>query len=409
MKIHHILVDNIVKALEDIIVDRQFADKVIERNFKSHRKWGSRDRKFFAENVYDVVRWYRTLAYIANTDTDFWRILAVHWLRKGQELPPMEEFIDIDPSILQREARIQSYAVLQSYPDWLYDMALAELGNDWHQCAAAMNNPADVFLRVNALRATPDQVIKALGMDEVLAEKVLTEQNPEMRTGVAGHNELPWALRLLERKNVFSTKAFRDGLFEVQDAASQLVVPMLEVEPGMRVIDACAGGGGKSLHMSSLMKNKGKIIALDIHEWKLKSLKERAKRNGVDIIEARLIDSQKVIKRMHEAADRLLLDVPCSGVGVLRRNPDAKWKLSAEELARLNVIQADILKSYCVMTKVGGKMVYATCSVLPSENEKQVAKFLKENDGWKLEKEIHLRADKQGYDGFYAARLLREK
>lgn len=399
MKIHYILVENIIKALEEIIVDRQYADKVIEKNFKNHRKWGSRDRKFFAENVYDIVRWYRTLAYIANSETDFWRILAVHWLRKGQELPPMEEFADIDPSILQREGRIQSYAVLQSYPDWLYEMGLAELGSEWHQCAEAMNKPADVFLRVNALRATPDQVIKALGTDEVLAEKVKSEKNLE----------LPLALRLLERKNVFSTKAFRDGLFEVQDAASQLVVPMLEVEPGMRVIDACAGGGGKSLHMSSLMKNKGKIIALDIHEWKLKSLKERAKRNGVDIIETRPIDSQKVIKRMHESADRLLLDVPCSGVGVLRRNPDAKWKLSAEEISRLNQTQTEILNSYCEMTKVGGKMVYATCSVLPSENEKQIAKFLKANDGWKLEKEIHLRPDLQGYDGFYAARLLREK
>ncbi|MNS80695.1 Ribosomal RNA small subunit methyltransferase B [compost metagenome] len=187
-----------------------------------------------------------------------------------------------------------------------------------------------------------------------------------------------------------------------------MVVPLLDVQPGHRVIDACAGGGGKSLHMASLMKNKGKILSLDIHEWKLKELKDRAKRNGVDVIETRVIDTNKVIKRLADNADRVLLDVPCSGMGVLRRNPDAKWKLSNEEIDRLMILQQEILSTYSQMTKVGGQLVYATCSLLPSENELQVQKFLHDHSAkWSLVKEIHLRPDRDGFDGFYAALLKR--
>jgi 16S rRNA (cytosine967-C5)-methyltransferase len=162
------------------------------------------------------------------------------------------------------------------------------------------------------------------------------------------------------------------------------------------------------LHIATFLKNKGKILSLDIHEWKLKELKTRAKRNGVDVIETRVIDSSKVIKRLADSADRVLLDVPCSGIGVLRRNPDAKWKLSNEEIGRLEQLQFEILTTYSQMTKKGGKLVYATCSLLPSENEKQVQKFMAENgEHWKLLKELHVRPDTDGYDGFYAALLQR--
>jgi len=220
----------------------------------------------------------------------------------------------------------------------------------------------------------------------------------------------PSTLRLKDRKNIFSTQPFRNGFFEIQDAASQMIVPLLDVQPGLRVVDACAGAGGKSLHMASLMKNKGRIIAMDIHDWKLHELKLRGRRDGVDNIETRLIDSSKVIKRMHEQADRLLLDVPCTGVGVLRRNPDAKWKIDPTELERLVATQYEILSTYAPMTKKGGKMVYATCSLFPSENEKQVERFMKEfGSEWTLVKELHLRPDIQGFDGFYAALFERNK
>jgi 16S rRNA (cytosine967-C5)-methyltransferase len=156
------------------------------------------------------------------------------------------------------------------------------------------------------------------------------------------------------------------------------------------------------------MKNKGRIIALDIHAWKLEELRRRARRNGAGIIEARPVEDAKSIKRLSLSADRVLLDVPCSGLGVLRRNPDTKWKLSAVELDRLAVVQRDILRSHSRMVKPGGKLVYATCSILPVENERQVVSFLAERgDDWKLEEELHLAPGENGGDGFYAARMVR--
>nr|MBX2872260.1 RsmB/NOP family class I SAM-dependent RNA methyltransferase [Saprospiraceae bacterium] len=201
--------------------------------------------------------------------------------------------------------------------------------------------------------------------------------------------------------------AFKQGWFEVQDFSSQQVAHFLEVQPGMRVIDACAGAGGKTLHLGVLMANKGQIIGMDTEAWKLKELKRRAKRNGIFIIQPKPIDSTKVIKRQKESADRLLLDVPCSGLGVLRRNPDAKWKIQAEFLEKIKEQQAHILSNYSKMLKKGGKMVYATCSVLPSENQLQVQKFLAENgDNFVLEEERTI-SPEEGYDGFYMARLVR--
>ncbi len=395
MKIHKLLVEQVIVALEAIFSDGQYADKVIERTFKANRKWGSRDRKFFAESVYEILRWQRLFAYLADDDT-WWKIWGVYWLREGHEMPQWEELQGLSPlKIKERELNIPSIAIEQSIPDWMYELGLKELGAGWDSIVRALNVPADVFIRANTLRTTPSDLIKTLAEQDVLVKKV----SPE----------IPDCLRLIERKNVFSTEAFQKGFFEVQDAASQHVAMLLGVEPGHRVVDACAGAGGKSLHLAALMKNKGKVLSLDIHEWKLKQLKDRARRDGVDVVETRVIDSSKVIKRLHEAADRVLLDVPCSGIGVLRRNPDAKWKLKAEEIERLQQLQYEILSTYCLMTKKGGQMVYATCSLLPSENEHQVAKFISEHGkDWTLLKELHLRPDKDGYDGFYAALLQRK-
>ena len=173
----------------------------------------------------------------------------------------------------------------------------------------------------------------------------------------------------------------------------------------MRVIDACAGAGGKSLHLAALMQNKGKILALDVHTNKLEQLRKRAKRAGIDIIETRLIEGTKTIKRLVNSADALLLDVPCSGLGVLRRNPDSKWKLKPERLLELQDLQKKLLRDYSQMLKVGGRMVYATCSILPSENQRQVQDFLSQHKNFELLAEKTLRPDIEGYDGFYFASL----
>src|SRR5690606_6606943 len=156
----------------------------------------------------------------------------------------------------------------------------------------------------------------------------------------------PEGLTLTERKNIFQSRAFQDGLFEVQDFGSQQIAPFLQAEPGMRVIDACAGTGGKSLHLATCMKNKGRLISTDVAAWKLEEFKTRARRAGVHNFETRTIESPKSIKRLHETADRLLLDVPCSGLGVLKRNPDARWKLKPEYITKIRNTQQAILNDY---------------------------------------------------------------
>jgi 16S rRNA (cytosine967-C5)-methyltransferase len=177
----------------------------------------------------------------------------------------------------------------------------------------------------------------------------------------------------------------------------------------MRVIDACAGAGGKTLHLGALMQNKGSIISMDVEGFKLDELRRRANRAGISIAETRLIENNKTIKRLRESADLVLLDAPCSGTGVIRRNPDSKWKLSEDFIERVQEIQRDILRRYSQMTKPGGTLVYATCSILPSENLQQVEWFLDEPEGkeFTLEEERAIMPSEFGFDGFYMSRLKR--
>ncbi len=406
MKIHRLLIDQLALAIKDIFSTQHHAHKVIESYLKKNRKWGSRDRKFFAESVYDLIRWWRLYWSLAGYDDmdhrqgetmspgQIERVWATYYVIKTQESIPWPEFQNIDlHQIAERRKKITNEGILLSYSEDLLKIFKAELKADWLTIAQNLNETADVYLRTNSLKTTRDVLAQRLREEEILVEKV---------------DQDLLALRLSERKNVFISPAFKDGHFEVQDLGSQKIAPFLKVEPGQRVIDACAGAGGKSLHLACLMKNKGKIIALDIFDRKLEELRTRAKRNGIDIIETRLIENTKVIKRLEKAADRVLLDVPCSGLGVLRRNPDKKWKINSADIERLKALQWQILSTYSEMTKPGGYLVYATCSLLPSENELQVKRFLAEKgENWKLEEEIFLRPDKEPTDGFYAARLKR--
>ena len=406
LKVHPNVAEAVVEALLDIFKQGQYADRVIERTLKAHSKWGSRDRRFVAETTYELVRWWRSYWWLAGLPpADYlrveeismrrvWRMFAVYMWRQEGAFPDLRECEGIDTRDLGMRLSAQPpLQVRAAISDWLHETCTAELGETWPPLLEALNKPADVFLRVNTLKTTLSDLEAKLVADRIDADPV---------------PGLPDTLRLRERRNVFSAAAFHEGLFEVQDAGSQQIAPLLEVAPGMRVIDACAGAGGKTLHLGALMKNKGRIIALDIHQWKLDELRRRAARNGVDNVETRLIDDPKVIKRLSGDADRVLLDVPCSGLGVIRRNPDTKWKLKPEELDRLRATQSDLLERYAPMTKPGGKLVYATCSILPSENEKQVQAFLaKAGPAWQLETEVTLRPDREGFDGFYAARLVR--
>ncbi|MEQ1858638.1 MAG: RsmB/NOP family class I SAM-dependent RNA methyltransferase [Chthoniobacteraceae bacterium] len=406
MKVHPNVAEAIVGALLDIFKQGRYADRVIESSLKEHTKWGSRDRRLVAETVYDLVRWWRSYWYLTGLpDAEcldqekvsarrVWHVWGVYVWRQTGEFPAMRECEGLDSRMIGHRLEVKTKpAIRASIPDWLDETCAAELGECWPAVLDALNEKADVFLRANALKNTTAELVRTLTDERIDVDPV---------------EGLPDAVRLRERRNVFNTPAFHAGLFEVQDSASQRIAPMLEVASGMRVIDACAGAGGKTLHLAALMKNKGRIIALDVHQWKLDELRRRAARAGADTIVTRLIESPKTIKDMHESADRVLLDVPCSGLGVLRRNPDTKWKFKPEELDRLRALQADILRRYSRMTKPGGKLVYATCSILPSENEKQVQSFLAEAGAqWQLDTELTLRPDRDGTDGFYAARLVR--
>lgn len=408
--LHPILVRLVAQNLRAIFLENRYADKVIEYALRSNPKAGSRDRAFVAETTYEVVRYYRLYTDILGknpgSEFDFWQLIGIHLLFKGLGLPDWKEFKALQSkSITDKIASWQSVqeiqgisgqklAIRESIPDWLNETGQSELPENWNETLHALNQPARVVLRTNRLRTSPAELQAAL-----LAEKTETLAIPNSD-----------ALVLKDRKNVFQSAVFKKGWFEMQDYSSQLVAPLLAPQPGMRVVDACAGGGGKTLHLAALMENKGSIIALDTFAWKLDELRNRARRAGATNIETRPIESRKTIKRLYGSADRLLLDVPCSGLGILRRNPDAKWKLQPAQIDQLRSTQQEILQSYSGITKPGGQMVYATCSILASENQQQVEKFLASEGGkdFSLLTEKRILPQDEGFDGFYMALLQRK-
>ena len=395
MKLYINLARAVVQALQMIFEDGRYADKVIEKVLKQNPKWGARDRKFIAETTYDIVRWYRLVQNITEAeDGDFWKLLGGWCIVHNIPLPTWEEFAGLNPArVTQRLDKMNNIRRFrESIPDWLDELGERELPARWDGELHALNGDAPVVLRANSLKTTRDVLRERLAADGIETKNV-----PEVEDG----------LELRQRQNVFRHESFKEGLFEVQDTASQLVAPFLRPAPGLRVIDACAGAGGKTLHLAALMKNKGRLVALDVEASKLEELKKRARRAGVDNLEARHIESSKSIKRLENAADRLLLDVPCSGLGVLRRNPDAKWKLSPPFIEEVRGLQQHILEDYETMLKPGGLMVYSTCSIMPSENELQVRAFLEKNASkFELINERHCWPS-EGFDGFYMA-LIRK-
>ena len=390
----------VIDSIRDIFNEGIYADKAVEKALKRDKRWGSRDRKFVAETIYEIVRWKRLYAEIADVKEPFdrnnlWRIFSVWCVLKGIALPDWNQ---IEPTPTRRIkgkfdelSRIRKFR--ESIPDWMDSIGLEELGeNQWENEISSLNKMAPVIIRANALKTNIIELEKILINEEVVTEKI---------------NGYPDALKLKERTNLFLKDSFQNGLYEIQDASSQLVAPFLKIEPGMKICDVCAGAGGKTLHLSALSKNKGQIIAMDIYKNKLQELKRRAKRNGAFNIETKVIENNKSIKRLYGKIDRLLIDSPCSGLGVLKRNPDSKWKLSQEFLEKIKNTQQEILQKYAPLIKNNGKLVYATCSILPSENEIQIESFLKSNIGLKFKKEDEkkISPSKTGFDGFYMARL----
>lgn len=386
MKLHRNLVAAVTQALSEIIFDGSHAEQVVEALLISNKSWGARDRHFIAENIYEIVRNQRWLAHCAQSSNPYF-LLATRLKLQGIELPEWEEFkgFALNFPIEKAERKIEL-----SIPDWLDDFGVKELGeNTWQREMQAMHTTAKVCLRANTLKTTFENCISQLEAENIEFETV---GNTIVLSG---------------RRNIKSTKAYQNGLVEIQDFNSQKIVPLLQAEPCEIVIDACAGAGGKTLHLAAEMKNKGKIYALDIFENKLKELNKRAQRAGAKNITTAEANAT-IFAQLENKADKLLLDVPCSGSGVFRRKPDSKFKLSETQLTELQNLQWKILSTYHNMLKPGGTMLYVTCSIFPSENEKQIERFLNEfGDKFQLKSTLNFSPAQTGFDGFFAALLTK--
>lgn len=296
-------------------------------------------------------------------------------------------------------------AVKFEVPDWILPRLRAQFGPSLAAEMQAMNEPAPLDLRVNLLKTTPDDALRALAAEGLKAEKTLYS---------------PWGIRLQSRQSVTSGKAFQDGLVEIQDEGSQLIALALDAQPGMRVVDFCAGAGGKTLAIAMGMKNKGHIIACDVSEPRLAGAIKRLRRAGVHNAERHLLEpGDKWLKRQAGKFDRVLVDAPCTGTGTWRRNPDARTRLGEQDLAELIVKQAEILEKAEKLVKPGGRLVYATCSLLKDENEAQIEAFLAQHSYFTLtalerpealkgQKFLRLSPATHGTDGFFAAILCKQ-
>lgn len=284
--------------------------------------------------------------------------------------------------------------VFHSMPDWIAEALRRDIGNKWVRVAGAMGEEPKCILRVNTRKGDAASLAKRLGAAKIETRPV---------------DGFPEALEAADRYAALHCAPFEEGLYELQDAGSQSVAPALEVKPGMRVIDACAGEGGKTLHLSNLMGGKGRIIALDVDPKKLETLKKRAARADAQNITTRVVEGLSTWKDLEGTADRVLIDAPCSGSGVFRRQPESKWRLTPEGVAERIAMQAAILDAAAYAAKVGGLVVYATCSLFADENERQVARFIARHKGrFVLRDSRRLLPGCDGdVDGFFIARIER--
>ena len=390
MKIHRPLAEASADLVRSVFEEHRVLDHLIAEAFRKNTRWGKRDRNFVASSVWEVVRWRRALAFIADSD-DPRALLAAVWQRAGFEIPEWWKWQGAGRAGMKsRESDLiqQPRAIRESIPDWLDSLCEQELGGRWGGILSGLNQRAPVFLRANTLLANREDLLSLLAAEGVEAHPV---------------DGLPDALRL---SGTLPKRLLADGRFEIQDGGSQLVAPMLDIQPGMRVVDACAGAGGKTLHLAALMRNEGELIALDVSERKLSRLHQRAKAANVRNLQTMLSDPEWV-KKNARSADRLLMDVPCSGLGTLRRQPDLKWRLNEAGLDRIKRTQRRLLDQYATLLSPGGLFVYATCSVLPSENEGQIEHLIQRDHRWVVEEQASVTPASTDFDGFHMSRCRR--
>ncbi|MEI2415024.1 RsmB/NOP family class I SAM-dependent RNA methyltransferase [Orrella sp. JC864] len=413
-------IEQVESALASILTWEYPADASLSHWLRSHPKLGARDRAEVSEAVYDVLRHLRRYRQYAETgggrSTRRLAILGLAGTRGQAVLEPvlapeerqwLERVLAIDTATLPR-------AVRASLPDWL-DERLGRLPGP-EPLLQALNQSADLDLRVNPMKADRDEMLAAL-------RKGLAPQHDPRPTPYS-----PWGIRVSGRPTLSRWPQFEHGLIEVQDEGSQLLAALVAPKRGEMVIDFCAGAGGKTLLLGALMRSSGRLYAFDVSAARLARAKPRLARSGLSNVVPVAIDSENDVrvKRLAGKAQRVLVDAPCSGVGTLRRNPDLKWRQSVQSVYELCALQRRILDSAARCVAPGGRLVYATCSLLAEENEEQVQAFLARNKAFRLldAREIlaarcetpaiegpylQLRPDVHGTDGFFAAVFERLK
>lgn len=394
-------------------------DQICHTYFKNRRYIGSKDRQAISALVYGIMRhrgscdWWaleRGLSplLMGAEDAARIRVLSYLWLFEkterdeigilfsGDKYAP-NRLTDKEKSIFVKlpEREVVAPWVEGEFPEWAYPLLRRRFGEDITQEMKAFLTQAPLDLRVNSLKGTREEALKQLRNSglSVLPTKLSS-----------------LGLRCESRENITQTIAFRDGLIEVQDEGSQLVADLIEAKPGEAVLDLCAGAGGKTLALAAKLQNKGRIVATDTAEWRLKRAKERLKRAGVFNVELRELSSlqDKWLKRQNERFDHVLIDAPCSGSGTWRRNPDQKWNIGYKDIHELAELQKNLLNTAADIVKKGGSIVYATCSLFCEENQDVAESFLAQHPEFMLvEPYLSLSPYKNGTDGFFAAKFVK--
>lgn len=382
LRIHSNLLDGILEILKESFSSKIYAHRIIENQLKSKRKWGSRDRAFVAKHSYEMIRWWRLLWFLKGEESSLSKD-KLNELFEVYRSWAIEETLSIPKNL--------SIGIAQSYAPWFDKIAEKELGKEWVSISEALNREANVILRANTIKTTKGELLKILS-----AEGIETRE-----TKISAE-----AIVLKKRKNLKNLTSFKSGLFEIQDGGSQLIPDFLNPVEGDKIIDCCAGAGGKALSLAAKIKNRGEILCIDTNRKKLEELENRANRAGVTCIKTLHYKNKKDLQKISNWSSKLLLDVPCSGTGVIRRDVDIKWKLNPKILAYTIDLQREILDTYSSLLKPGGILIYATCSILTSENEDQVYKFLNRNNTlFELQKQKRLSPMNDDSDGYYVAVL----
>ncbi len=404
-------------ALERVLPFTQPADAVLSHFFRERRKLGAQDRQFVAETVFGVLRHLLALRQMLGDD-DRPRILLLAYLNRycGLSLRELEKLCRPQEAEqlkqMQRDSDNWPLAVKIELPQWVVDRLSAYYDEATiRRLGQSLQQPAPLDVRVNTLLATRDEVLAAL---------------PGSGLKGAPTRYSPFGIRLEGKPALNKHPMFNAGKIEVQDEGSQLLGLLLAPKRGEMVVDFCAGAGGKTLLLGAMMQSTGRLYAFDVSERRLANLKPRLKRSGLSNVQPQLIGSENDprIKRLAGKVDRVLVDAPCSGLGTLRRNPDLKFRQSSQSVDELTGKQAAILASAARLVKRGGRLVYATCSILQEENQQIVAAFLAAHpdfrllpagdllaqQGVALQMGDYLQLDpaQHGTDGFFAAALTRD-